>query len=94
MNEKEKAQKMRELLTKFNLYADDIFNQFDGETLLLMLDACRHLDVMLRCEMSVLSSVTVKAMVLDDIRKLESNVKVIKSTINLKNLQLKEFCMN
>jgi len=90
----ENARKMRELLTKFNLHADDMFNQFDGETLTLMLDACRHLDVMLRCEMEVITSVTVKAMVLDDIAKLESNVKVIKATIKFKMLELEGFCMN
>ena len=88
------ARKMRELLTKFNLHADDIFNQFDKETLVLMLDACRHLDVMLRCEMEVISSVTVKAMVLDDITKLEGNVKVIRATIKFKVLKFEEFCMN
>ena len=90
----ENAQKMRELLTKYNLHADDVFNQFDKETLVLMLDACRHLAVMLRCEMEVISSVVVKSMVLDDIKKLEFNVTVIRATIKLKMLELEGFCMN
>ncbi len=88
------AQKMRELLTKFNLHADDVFNQFDTETLILMLDACRHLNDMLKYEMEMLSSVTVKGMVLDDIKKLEYNVKVIRATIKFKLLELENFCLN
>lgn len=90
----EKVQKMRELLTKFTLHVDEIYNIFDKETLELMVGGCVMLDGMLKLEMEILSSVYVQAIVRDDLAKLESNTKTIQTAIKLKELRIREFNLN
>ena len=90
----ENVQKMRELLTKFTLHVDALFNLFDKETLEMMVDGCVKLDGMLKLEMEILNSVYVQAIVRDDLMRLESNLKTIQATVKLKELNVREFCLN
>lgn len=90
----ENVQKMRELLTKFTLHVDALFNLFDKETLEMMVDGCVKLDGMLKLEMEILNSVYVQAIVRDDLMRLESNLKTIRATVKLKELNVREFCLN
>jgi hypothetical protein len=88
------VEKMRDLLTKFKLRADELFNEFDTETLVLMGNASVTLIKLLECDKELLTSAHVKAMVMDDIASVEYNLRVITSTIKFKALQLEGFCMN
>lgn len=90
----ENAQKMRELLTKFTLHADELFDIFDTETLELMVSGCVMLNGMLKLEMEILTSVHVQAIVRDDLARLESNMKTIQATIKFKELKFEPFCRN
>ena len=90
----EVALKMRHLLTKHKLKADELHNEFDVETLVLMGKGCMALYGMIECELKLLHSVYVKAIALDDMQTLISNLTVITSAINLKNLKIEGFCMN
>lgn len=90
----EATQKMRELLTKFKLNIDGLYNTFDSETLEMMVSGCVMLDGMLKCEMAILGSVYVQSIVRDDLNMVEHNLKTIQATINLKQLHLREFYLN
>jgi hypothetical protein len=88
------AQKIKELLTKFNLHVDEMYNGFDVEYLILLGKASVTLVDMLECEERIVTSETVKYIVKDDITRVKENLKVIKSTIRLKSLNLEDFCPN
>ena len=91
---KDKGEEFRELLTKFKLRADELHNEFDVETLGLMGNASVKLINVLECEKLLLTSVDVKAMIMDDISTVYYNLGVITSAIKFKNLKLEDFCMN
>jgi hypothetical protein len=86
--------KMRELLTKHKLKVDDLYNEFDVETLAIMGNGCMALYEMIDSEFKLLESVYVKAIALDDMTTVTFNLTVITSAINFKRLQLKTFCFN
>jgi hypothetical protein len=90
----EVALQMRHLLTKHKLKADDLHNEFDVETLVLMGKGCMALYEKIECELKLLDSVYVKAIALDDMKTVTSNLEVITSAINLKNLKIEGFCFN
>jgi len=90
----ETGQQMRNLLTKFELKPDELFNEFDLFTLEMMVNGCDMLDGMLRCELQILTSVYVKAIVKDDLVMLAENLRIIEGIIKLKELQFENFCMN
>ncbi len=90
----EKAQKMRELLTKFDLKADELHNEFDAETLVMMGRGCQELFGLIKCEIAILDSVYVKAIAMDDLKKINRNLKTITSAIRFKTLRLEKFSLN
>lgn len=90
----ETGQMMRNLLTKFKLHPDELYNDFDIDTLHMMVSGCLMLNGMLRCEMEILRSVHVKAIAMDDLKMVDANMKVIQGTIRLKELHLENFCLN
>lgn len=94
MNINEKARKMRELLTKFRLDVDSIYNVFDKGTLELMVKGCNALEGLLVTEMDVITSVYVKSIVRDDLAMVKVNVKTLECAIKLKELHLRDFYLN
>ena len=94
MNINEKERKMRELLTKFRLEVDSIYNAFDKETLELMVSGCNALEGLLTTEMDVITSVYVKSIVRDDLAMVKANVKTLECAIKMKDLQLRDFYLN
>lgn len=94
MDINEKAKKMRELLTKFRLEVDSIYNIFDKETLELMVKGCNALEGLLTTEMDVITSVYVKSIVRDDLAMVQANVKTLECAIKLKDLRLRDFYLN
>jgi hypothetical protein len=83
-----KAQKIKELLTKFNLHVDEMYNGFDVDYLILLSNASVKLLGMLECEEQILTSESVKSIVRDDMYRVNENLKVITSTIRLNKLEL------
>jgi hypothetical protein len=91
---KETAQRMRVILTKQKLTSETLHNAFGLETLKMMVNACNVLDGLLRTEKTLLTSVDVVAIVMDDLKQLDSNLDAIKWTIKLKELKLDPICLN
>lgn len=88
------AQKMKMLLTKNVFSVDVLVNTFNLETLNLIQQASVSLEASLECERLLLSSVEVKAIVMDDIRTVQKNKAVVKSAMKLKELNFEDFCFN
>ena len=88
------GQQLKMIITKSQLYVDVIFNGFDLDTLYEFEKGCTMLLFAMRTEKMLISSVHVKAMVLDDINQAEKNRKVIQSAINLKENKIANFCYN
>jgi len=91
---KDTAQRMRVILTKQKLKWDTLSNAFDLKTLKLMVNACSTLDGLLRTEKMLLTSVDVVAIVMDDLKQLDSNLVAIKQAIKLKELKIEPICFN
>jgi len=88
---KDTAQRMRVILTKQKLKWDTLSNAFD---LKMMVNACSTLDGLLRTEKMLLTSVDVVAIVMDDLKQLDSNLVAIKQAIKLKELKIEPICFN
>lgn len=84
----------RTLVTKNQLTVEQLYNNFDAKVLALMGNTVLKLMDVINTELMTLTSVEVRAIAMDDFNMAEHNIKVITSTIKLKNLQLKEFCVN
>lgn len=90
----EKAQKLERMFKKVELKFDDLMNNFNGETLLMMQQACVTLEAKTVLDEMVITSVHVKAIVLDDLRMIRKNLKAIKNAVKLKELQFETMCLN
>lgn len=88
------VQRMRRLLTKVELHADELHNTFDKEALLMWEKACESLAEMLKIEKDFIKSVQVKAIVMDDLNMVKKNLNTVKATIRLKEKNLETFCLN
>ena len=91
----DKAKKMEHLFKKVELRVDELINTFDTRTLLMMQQACVVLEAKTKADEMVITSVHVKAIVLDDLRMIQKNKDVIKTAVKLKDeLKFEAFCFN
>jgi hypothetical protein len=91
----EKAQRLEHLFKKVDLMVDDLMNTFDSETLLMMQQACVTLEAKTRADEMVITSVYVKALILDDLRMIQKNLDTIKTAVKFKSeLKFEAFCLN
>lgn len=90
----EKVKRMEHLFKKVELMGDDLINNFDTKTLLLMQQACVTLEAKTSMDKMLITSVHVKAMVMDDLVMIQKNLKTIKTAVKLKELNVESFCFN
>jgi hypothetical protein len=89
------AQRMKIILTKDKLYPDELLNYIDTPTLLLMMDANRILIKKMALDEMLITTEAVKKIVKDDIDMAKLNMKVIESTIRLReHYRIESFCLN
>jgi len=89
-----KARKIQAILTKVELQGDEIASMFNTEVILLWQQACVSLIAKLKADEMLLSTVEVIAVVKDDIRMVEKNLKTLKGVEKLVRLELNQFCLN
>jgi hypothetical protein len=88
------ADKMQRILTKHQLTIEELEVIYNHEIIALWQTACLHLIGKLKLDEMLLTSVSVKAMVKDDIIMVEKNLKALKGLETLMDLKLNEFCLN
>jgi len=89
------AQRMKIILTKDKLYPDELLNYINTPTLLLMMDANRILIKKMALDEMLITTEAVKKIVKDDIDMAKLNMKVIESTIRLReHYRIESFCLN
>ena len=88
------SSEFRTLVTKSSFTIEQLYNDFDGEVLVLMGNAVLKLLNVIDIEIKMLSSVEVKAIAMDDFNMAEKNIRMIISSINMKALKLETFCLN
>jgi hypothetical protein len=94
MDIKEKVAKMVEGFKKLPFSVEGLVNQLDLEVLTFMEAACIGLEAKTKAEETVITSVYVKAIVLDDLRMIQRNLDTIRGAIKLKELQFGSMCLN
>lgn len=91
----DKVKRLEHLFKKVELMGDELINTFETETLLMMQQACVTLEAKTKAEEMVITSVHVKAIVLDDLRMIQKNLETIKKSVKLKSeLRFETFCLN
>lgn len=91
----EKGQRLEYLFKKVELMGDDLINTFDTETLLMMQQACVTLEAKTSCEKMLVSSVQVKAHIMDDLVMIRKNIATLKTAVKLKSeLKIETMCLN
>lgn len=90
----EATQKMKELLLKRTIKVDLLLCAFDMDTLKAIKGDCIGLLVKLCGERLIVETVLMKAHILDDIRNVEENLRVINSAIKLRENRFGTFCFN
>jgi len=89
------AQRMKIILTKDKLYPDELLNYINTPTLLLMMDANRILIKKMALDEMLITTEAVKKIVKDDIDMAKLNMKIIESTIRLReHYRIESFCLN
>jgi len=83
-----------DILINTNLKVDRLSNAFNVKALKMVQHTAIHLEVMLQRDRYVVDSIEVVALIVDDIKTVQANLKVIKSAINIKELKFEEFCFN
>jgi hypothetical protein len=89
-----KAQILEHMFKKRDLTLEALLNTFNRETLLMLQQACAVLDYKTRAEATIVTSVHVKALILDDLRMIQKNLSSIKDAVKLKDLQIETMCLN
>ena len=86
------AQRMKILLTRGELSVDKLLNSFEIPTLILMLEANKLLiKKMIIEDVMLITTEDVKKIVRDDIKMAKANMKVMESTIRLREHYRIEF---
>lgn len=84
---------MRRLITKNEISFREV-SLMPNQLLTLWKKACESLIEMMECEKMLLSSVEVKAIVMDDIRMAQKNLATIKGVEKLNTLKLGNIILN
>ena len=84
---------MRQLITKNEISLREV-TLMPNVLLTLWKNACVSLIAKMECEKMLLDSVEVKAIVMDDIRMAEKNLKTIKGVESLNSLKLGRIGLN
>lgn len=85
------AQRMKILLTKGELSVDKLLNSFETPTLILIMEANRILIKKMTLDGMLITTETVKKIVKNDIDMAKLNMKIIESTIRLREHYRIEF---
>lgn len=91
----EKAQRLEHMFKKVELMGDDLINTFETESLLMMQQACVTLEAKTEADKMLVSSVEVKALIMDDLVMIRKNIATLKTAVKLKDeLKFETFCLN
>jgi hypothetical protein len=85
--------KLRTILTDNELTVD-IVSQLSDVTINMLYDGCVLLSLMIKEEMTIMTSEFVKGIANDDLRTVESNLKILTCIQELNKLKLGEFNLN
>lgn len=88
------VQELERVFKKLELRFEDILNGFDLDTMQMMSKACVTLEAKTKLDELVVTSVEVRAMILDDIRMIQHNLKCINNAIKLKELRFDVISLN
>lgn len=89
------AQIIKTILTKSKLYPDDLLNNLDTRSLMLMKEASRVLIKKMTLDEMLITTEAVKKIIKDDIEMTKLNMKVIESAIRLReHYCINSFCLN
>lgn len=88
------AQILEHMFKKRDLTLESLVNTFNRETLLMLQQACVTLEAKTTAEKMVITSVHVKALIMDDLRMIQKNLSSIKNAVRLKELQIETMCLN
>ena len=93
MNDKGKY--LEYMFKDVELRVDKLINTFETKTLLMMQQACITLEAKTEADRMLVSSIEVKAIIMDDLRMIRKNIMTLKTAVKLKGeLKFETFCLN